>query len=450
MKKSLVYLTLGSAITFAGNAAQAAPFNSFDPRSMAMGGAGVAVGNAATAPFFNPGLLAVTPDDDDFALELPVIGARFNDPDDFEGSVDDFQNDPSIFDGNSNFVLEQSINSADPANANSYRTVATEITNLSDGLTGVSDRNIQAEAGAGIVIGIPSKSFGSALSINGWGAIGGVFRYEDSDTLNAVSRDVDEYASCLEANQANPGSCNSLNLTYVDTDPTDDADPGATSQEGDILFDPNTDLNSSVDFRGILLTEVGLSMAREFEIGGQTMAVGITPKQVSATVIDYSANVNDDTDNFDSSDYTEEYTDFNIDAGVAKAYGNGWRTGLVLKNLIAQEYKTARGNTVRLNTQARIGVSHQNDWSTVALDVDLTENEPVDFGNKSRFVSLGAELNAFDWAQVRLGYRADTVDSGRNVASVGVGLSPFGIHVDVAAAKGANELGASAQLGFRF
>src|SRR3989338_905188 len=76
-----------SALLAGSSAALAVPFNSFDPRSMAMGGAGVAVGDAGTAPFFNPALLTVTRASDNFSLNLPVIGARVYAPSEFK----DFQ-----------------------------------------------------------------------------------------------------------------------------------------------------------------------------------------------------------------------------------------------------------------------------------------------------------------------------------------------------------------------
>ena len=65
-------------------------------------------------------------------------------------------------------------------------------------------------------------------------------------------------------------------------------------------------------------------------------------------------------------------------------------------------------------------------------------------------IALGGELNAFGWAQIRAGYRVDMVDSARNITSLGLGLSPFGVHVDLAVAGNANEVGASFQLGFRY
>jgi hypothetical protein len=71
--------------------------------------------------------------------------------------------------------------------------------------------------------------------------------------------------------------------------------------------------------------------------------------------------------------------------------------------------------------------------------------------NKSQYLALGTELNAWDWMQVRLGYRANLKDSKRNIPSVGLGLAPFGtLHVDVAVSKSSNEIGASARLALTF
>jgi hypothetical protein len=105
---------------------------------------------------------------------------------------------------------------------------------------------------------------------------------------------------------------------------------------------------------------------------------------------------------------------------------------------------------MKVAPQGRAGVSYSNGWLTAALDADLTENEGVGFEENTQYISLGTELNAADWAQVRLGHRIDTVNEKRSVSSAGVGFSPFGVHFDLAVAGNAYELGAAFQMGFRF
>ena len=105
---------------------------------------------------------------------------------------------------------------------------------------------------------------------------------------------------------------------------------------------------------------------------------------------------------------------------------------------------------LRLVPQTRAGISHTNRWSSVALDVDLYRNDPAGLENYTQYVALGGELNGWNWVQIRAGYRADLVNSRRNIASFGLGFSPYGVHLDLAVAGNARELGAALQLGFRF
>lgn len=115
-----------------------------------------------------------------------------------------------------------------------------------------------------------------------------------------------------------------------------------------------------------MLAETGISLARRFDLDEQEFTVSITPKYVKAMVFDYQANVDSaDEDDFDADDYTEEYTDFNLDIGASLEFAPGWRAGLVVKNIISREYEATRfdvptGNAVELNPQLRAGVSWFN------------------------------------------------------------------------------------------
>ena len=422
----------------------AVPFNSFDPRSMAMGGAGVAVGDAKIAPFFNPALLTITPEEDDFTLALPIVGVRAYDPQDFATSLDNFQN------GNYVTNLQSSIdtyNNVSPTPAN-LSAISTNTSTLSTQFTTLSDKPIQAELGAAMVVGIPSKSIGAAFYANGWGAAGGIVKYRDSQTLADLSYAMDTVASC----QTNPLQPVCATIT---------TDPRITTyySAGQVTFNTNN-LQSSVDIRGVALSEVGIALSREFTLADSAWGLGITPKMVNATLFDYTADVNSgSTSNATDSDYTAKYSGFNFDLGLAKDHENGWRSGFVIKNVIPQNYDFKRipagaapgsaqitTGTLKLKPQARIGASHSTSWSTVAMDLDLTANDPAGFENKSQYLALGGELNAWGWAQLRAGYRANLKDNARNVTSLGVGLGPL----DVTVAGNSNEYGASIALGFTF
>lgn len=434
-------------LLLSSSAVISAPFNSFDPRSMAMGGAGVAVASPSTAPFFNPALLSTANEDDDFAVEVPVIGVRAYDPDDFVESVEDFQDNSAILDGDDNLVIESSIAAANvtiqnlPASAaaaaDDLRDIANDARELSKGFTTVSDKVVGVEFGVGLVVAIPNKSLGAALSISGWGAGGGVAHYRDGESLETLADDMDAYAACLDAGLG--CDVNTLSLEYV------------TVANGEVNFDTEEDILSTVDVRAIAVSEVAISLAHEFTLFENEISVGVTPKIRKIQIFDYTANVESfENDDFNASDYTEEYSDMNLDVGLAKQFGESLQVGFVIKNIIPVTYESKIGNDIELKPQMRVGVAYQNSLITAAADLDITKNEPISFEHETQFASFGVELNALDWAQLRAGYRSNLADSAGNIASVGFGLSPLGIHLDVAVAASEDEVGVSGQFGFRF
>lgn len=79
------------AILCAAGAAHANQFGIFDPRSVAMGGTGVASGTAGNASYFNPALLAAPSPNDKFAIEIPIVAARAADPNKLRDDVDNLK-----------------------------------------------------------------------------------------------------------------------------------------------------------------------------------------------------------------------------------------------------------------------------------------------------------------------------------------------------------------------
>lgn len=216
--------------------------------------------------------------------------------------------------------------------------------------------------------------------------------------------------------------------------------------------------DSTLDVVGLKLSEMGFSLARAFGPHGSRLAVGVTPKYVKVKTNDYSRRLRDvstDADDItdDPANQTEEsFT--NLDLGIVYGNTGGWRAGVVGRNLLTQEFVTVTGRKIRLEPQARAGLGYGGDWFAWALDLDLTENAPVSFDQKTRMVGLGMELNGWNVAQLRLGYQKNLADTGAVEAlglySVGVGLAVFGLHLDVAVMGNENDVGAVAELGLRF
>jgi hypothetical protein len=395
-------------------------FGSFDPRSMAMGGAGVAAGTSANASFYNPALLAASRSGDDFSLAVPVVGARVADPDQLLSSIDDYQsaNYPDALAA----AIAQWNNASTPAELTAAKNaVVTSGTDLVHALDGLSHKSLQAQLNAGMVVGIPSKRRGAAFYANR--------RVDGGALLDITQSDLDNINAVIDI-------LNNLDLT------------GLSNSTSNQLPDPASGLTSSVEARGAMISEVGVSLAREFAVAGNSVAFGITPKYMKIDTFDYRANVNSADVTIDQG--RKSYSDFNVDIGLAHDYGNNWKIGLVVKNLLAKNYTTVLGNTIRINPQARWGLAYAGSVTTVAMDVDLIKNKATGFAPASQNISFGAEFNVLDFLQLRAGYRYNISDTNANSAALGVGLSPMGIHMDLAVEGSDREVGVGFQLGYSF
>jgi len=440
MRKSILLKALAPTLVLFSTQAAAVPFQSIDPRSLGMGGVGVASGTSANAGFMNPALLSAARDDEDFSLELPIIGARFSDKDNLLDEVDYYQD--NNLEANLTTTIDAfdaAVVGGDPATIQSAAgQVATDADALLTQLKKLTGKPLQGEVFGGMVIGIPSKKVGASLTLNAYGVVGGQLNFEDQALIDGI---------IAAANTTATGA----DLTALENN-TVIADQLADT--ADVV----DNLKSNLGARGAIISEVGLSLSREFNIGGHDVAIGITPKLVKVKTFHYVLGVN--TADIDTDKGTKEFSDFNIDVGAAKDYGNGWKAGLVVKNLIGKEYDTAPfaspgltavpSATIKVDPQVRLGISHGNEWLTVAADLDVTENEPVGFETKTQYLGVGAEMDLFDWVQFRAGYRHNLSDSDTSIPTIGFGFSPFGVHMDLALAGNSDEAAVSFQLGFRF
>lgn len=207
-------------------------------------------------------------------------------------------------------------------------------------------------------------------------------------------------------------------------------------------------LNSSVTAMGASITEVGLTFARRHG----NISYGFSPKYQRLDVIDYRAHVSSfDEDDFDADEYTTEESNFNFDLGIQAEFGN-WQLGAVLANALKQEYESVHGREVIIEPRLTVGAGYRNSWLTAALDVDANSTPNLITREESRFARAGVEVNAFGWAQLRLGYKTDMESVLDDTVSVGLGFSPFGvINVDLSAVKGDNDtVGGALQIGFSF
>lgn len=376
----------------------------------------------------------------------------------------------------------------------------------------VSNSRIKFGGGLGFQIAVPSKTFSFALSLDTSISGSGMVEVSQDDTnllediadatgvmvtdALGASTDIAEFAAAMATLQSNPGDTaaqttvdNYLNGTGGKTAIADTVDDITTktitgTQTGiDIIdngalgdLDPDTagvqeepNLKSTIHLYGAAVSDIGIAIAREFEIKGKKVSFGITPKIQKINVFEFIAEVDGqdpatgqdiDFDNVEFEDYHKEYSAFNLDLGAAHRFGfsERWQTGLVVKNLLGKSYASTYGRKVDIAPMVRTGISYENiDWwlkPKFAADLDITENKPTAFEDPTRFLALGAELDLFRTLQVRAGYRTNLSAGGQNIVSVGLGLSPLAIHMDLGAYMNTSdvkkEAGVAFELGVEF
>ncbi|ELK1815079.1 conjugal transfer protein TraF [Vibrio cholerae] len=210
--------------------------------------------------------------------------------------------------------------------------------------------------------------------------------------------------------------------------------------------------SSDVDLTAFGYTEVGLAVGKQVVLGGQTIALGVTPKVQQLRTYQDNASVKSfDLDDYDKSEVKDNA--FNLDMGAVWLIDQ-YRVGIVAKDLFAKDIQTQnRNNTYKLDTQIAVSGSYMSDFFIAAVDLDLTKQRRFNGDNDdTQFMRFGVEGNAWGWAQLRAGYEVDLQNSLDNSVSVGLGVSPWNVvSLDLAGSyAGDNQFGLSANLAFTF
>ncbi|HBP4008612.1 TPA: conjugal transfer protein TraF [Escherichia coli] len=399
MKKNHITRTIiASAVLFSFNAAAATSY--FEARNDAMGGTGVASSHYGVAPLANPALLTKHNSNDDFSLLLPSVGAQVADPDDVSNKADDVKDDWDLFD----------------SAVDNQHGVQQAAANLKHRLQEFRNINADAQVGASAVAAMANDTLPFALMVKSYGTV----------SVN--------------------GKVNDADLDYLDK-----------VANGTITDVDKNALTSRAFGRAAVITDVGISFAKELETAGQKWSLGVTPKYQRVDLFNYNVTVRDyDKDDFDGDKYHNTKNGFNADIGAYTDLNDNWTVGLVAQNIIPRSIDTKVVNgfkeTFKVRPQATAGVSWHNDLFTTALDVDLTPASGFTSDSKRQFASVGAEFNAWKWAQLRAGYRQNMASNSGSAFTAGVGISPFDVvHIDVSGLAGTDhDYGAMAQLQFTF
>ncbi|MFD2179779.1 conjugal transfer protein TraF [Veronia pacifica] len=371
---------LAVALSLAFASAPSIALDGSDARSIAMGGTGVASANHLTAAFYNPAQMTKFDQSDDFGLLLPALNVSLHGTKDIYTDVEHFID-------------------ADKQLGKDFTTGfdATEAQreNWIDALKKLDDAAVEANLGLGFAITVPNNT----LSVN---------LFSKTATATKLSLHIDE---------------SDLDIT--------------NKRDGDTMA-------STANLRAGMVTEVGLAMARNVTLPylDEKISLGISPKiqkVVSYNLYDRIVELGSDEFKLPS-DYNET-TVFNTDIGVSYRPYESLTVGLSGVNLISQQVASPNINghvsTFMVEPEFTVAAAYDNGWFMAALDVDLNESKQFDNTQGTQYARLGMELDAFNWAQLRVGYSAGMTEKSTNQVTAGFGLSPFGsLALDLAAKYG--------------
>lgn len=414
----LTKLSLAIGLSIATTSAIASPQAFMSSRSFAMGGTGVAVAHPAAAGATNPAMMAADHHEwsNDFGLILPSVNARFADEEETIDQIDDIQDTIDRFQ-----ELDKTSNPAEAQQA------AGELRRQ---LNDFDRDTVRIDGGLGLALAVPSESFAVGFFTNGnvRATVRGEFDEDDEQFLADL-----ETASTVDL----------------------------------IAADLDRDLESRGRILASAVAEVGLSIATSIDLQNESrLQLGISPKYVQLRTFQYTETVSGfEDDEFDSDEYQTDKSGFNLDVGAAYAFGsrNQWNAGIAVKNLIPMELDSAASSpdeekrTLELDPMVTAGIAHKGDFHVLTAEIDLTEKKAFGYEDDTQWVALGAEFDAFRYAQLRFGVRQNLASNDDNDGieedtqfTAGIGLSPFGARLDIGGLISDADLGAAIELGAAF
>ena|GEM_PF-3750736 len=487
-------------------ATEAVTFLSFDPHSMAMGGAGVAFSGSHNAALFNPALI-VTPNAEQKTTQIkPFLGVRIIDRNNFLGGLYQYQDNDAGTKFDRSWTHMERRYSQSRLAAGDIRQVANSARSWRKDIIGLSDRPLHISGSFGFTLNQSDGATGSGVYIRQYSIGGAIIRLSEQNRLkinqgisilNLMANIVDgraeidalgeaigfERLETLINEAAETGAVSPELQSYYDypkVEPLVDAsiELGRLAVELDEYFEldrlrvaltdggdldnlpdlqqylryqTDEELDATIYMEGVDVTELGVSFASEIEqVEGLTL--GTTFRYVELDTIDFAYGASKfSLSQVTNRQFQKKHHMLNADLGVSYRFNDNYVAGLVVKNIVPGDFDTVLGKTIQFRPIARLGIAHAKDDLVLTADLDLTTGDAKGFDPNKRYLSLGAEYAGWDSVTWRTGMRIDT-QNGTYTPSLGIGFGDKSHYVDLAltVAPTYDELGGSIQAVWSF
>jgi hypothetical protein len=208
-------------------------------------------------------------------------------------------------------------------------------------------------------------------------------------------------------------------------------DAFSVAEDGTLaVVQPEEVLQSEIEGAALIRSQVGVSIARTFDIGGKPFDIGITPKVSALRAASLNASV---ADNFDEqaeslkdqfSDSESDATSFTADIGIALPLDHTpLAIAAVVRNVIPENVETGNGFKIETTPQLVVGTAYA--FGPVVLNADLALNKAKIDNFETQIISVGAEFTTA-FLNLRAGLSHDVE---RNIdptaLTLGFGLGPL-------------------------
>jgi len=396
----------------------------YDARGQAMGGAGVASAGWHSAQYYNPSLLALHRQREDDSLSGRVVFPNFVVS--IDASAEDVA-DAAQEDLDQRLRAAVNAYNADSSAINAAA-IADNARELDALLSDLANEDVGAEAFLSFSVSEPSLFEGGAfyIGVRTLGFASSVIPPEDRGLLA-------DYITALDI-VAEGGDTASIPASIVD-------DTGN-------LLDPTELFNSTADLSSMVISEWAVAVAKRFDVFGQGIAVGVTPKVQRVDV--FRETTDFDADELDFLDSQETAINLNADLGVALELFDHYRIGLAVKDIVPETFTTQNDLVLTLEPRPRLGLAYVSERISIGVDMDLQENAAVAVEAPTQEAGFGIEVLPLKSLALRLGYRHDMTGVQSGVASAGLGYRIGRAVLEVSYVNSSDVKGAGLQFGWLF
>ena len=486
---------------------KAVSFLSFDPRSMAMGGAVIAIARPYNASLYNPALLL--PDDSYkgwLYFTRPFKGAHLIDRDNFIEAVEDYIDNES--EQRFDTLLERAKTDFKQGrlNAPSLRELADTGRQWRDDITSLSNKPLRASISEGFSVSVTGDDSAWGGHVRNYSVLGAKVNIADIDIqrIEQAIELIDLFADISDQLADTKQLAAALDLPHLESLILDAIDTQVVSDELSSYYDlptvqafveasmelgrlvqsldtyfqldelveqlisssvtgdvpklsnylkyqiPET-FESTVAIQGAEVTETSLSYAWLAQ-PAYRLTFGVNMKWLSLTTIDAVTPIgNVSLDDYKNPLFHQSHDAFNLDFGMYYNVTHALSFAAVVKNIIPDEFGTVDGNIIRYRPLVRVGASYVYDDVRIAIDFDVTKNDPLGFDQDKQYLAVGVEYKLWQNTAFRAGLRTNLV-TGVIVPSIGLGIGSYRAHLDLAVTKSQenDEIGAALQIGIGF